>query len=292
MRLPFMKANGNSNGAPAMYTEAGRVASTAENVLDGCQAIARTGEKQLAIIESAIAASGTVSHSLRETAEQARSVSTSSEELVSSVNELAARKSPPEGSELQVVRRATREDVITRLKHQQREQEAQRICLMKIRERGLDMKLARVEQLFDGSRLIFYYTAEGRVDFRELVRDLAAHFRVRIEMRQIGVRDEARMLGGYGSCGRPLCCTTFLQTFEPISIKMAKQQNLSLNPSKLSGMCGRLKCCLRYEIPNGKGVKHGGCADEGGCGSCSNPTGPGGSSGCGSCGPGGCGHCG
>ena len=193
-----------------------------------------------------------------------------------SVSELAARKSPPDGSELQVVRRATREDVVTRLKHQQREQEAQRICLMKIRERGLAMKLARVEQLFDGSRLIFYYTAEGRVDFRELVRDLAAHFRVRIEMRQIGVRDEARMLGGYGSCGRPLCCTTFLQTFEPISIKMAKQQNLSLNPSKLSGMCGRLKCCLRYELPNGKGVKHGGCADEGGCGSCSNPTGPGG----------------
>jgi cell fate regulator YaaT (PSP1 superfamily) len=209
-----------------------------------------------------------------------------------SVNELAARKCPPTGSELQVVRRATREDVITRLKHQQREKEAHRICLMKIRERGLAMKLARVEQLFDGSRLIFYYTAEGRVDFRELVRDLAAHFRVRIEMRQIGVRDEARMLGGYGSCGRPLCCTTFLQSFEPISIKMAKQQNLSLNPSKLSGMCGRLKCCLRYELPNGKGVKHGGCADEGGCGSCSNPTGPGVSGGCGACGSGGCGHCG
>jgi cell fate regulator YaaT (PSP1 superfamily) len=209
-----------------------------------------------------------------------------------SVNELASRKCPPSGSELQVVRRATREDVITRLKHQQREQEAHRICLMKIRERGLAMKLARVEQLFDGSRLIFYYTAEGRVDFRELVRDLAAHFRVRIEMRQIGVRDEARMLGGYGSCGRPLCCTTFLQSFEPISIKMAKQQNLSLNPSKLSGMCGRLKCCLRYELPNGKGVKHGGCADEGGCGSCSNPTGPGVSSGCGACGSGGCGKCG
>jgi cell fate regulator YaaT (PSP1 superfamily) len=209
-----------------------------------------------------------------------------------SVSELAARKCPPAGSELQVVRRATRDDIITRLKHQQREQEAHRICLMKIRERGLAMKLARVEQLFDGSRLIFYYTAEGRVDFRELVRDLAAHFRVRIEMRQIGVRDEARMLGGYGSCGRPLCCTTFLQTFEPISIKMAKQQNLSLNPSKLSGMCGRLKCCLRYELPNGKGVKHGGCADEGGCGSCSNPTGPGVSVGCGSCGTGGCGNCG
>jgi cell fate regulator YaaT (PSP1 superfamily) len=206
-----------------------------------------------------------------------------------SVPELASRKCPPTDSDLKVVRRATREDVLTRLKQQQREHEAQRICLMKIRERGLAMKLAKVEQLFDGSRLIFYYTAEGRVDFRELVRDLAAHFRVRIEMRQIGVRDEARMLGGYGSCGRPLCCTTFLQTFEPISIKMAKQQNLSLNPSKLSGMCGRLKCCLRYELPNGKGVKHGGCADEGGCGSCSNPTGPGG---CGTCGSGGCGKCG
>jgi cell fate regulator YaaT (PSP1 superfamily) len=203
---------------------------------------------------------------------------------------IAARKLPDESSEARVVRRATRDDIVTRLKQQQREQEAQRICLLKIRERGLAMKLTRVEQVFDGSRLIFYYTAEGRVDFRELVRDLAAHFRTRIEMRQIGVRDEARMLGGYGSCGRPLCCTTWLQSFEPISIKMAKQQNLSLNPSRLSGMCGRLKCCLRYELPNGKGVKHGGCADEGGCGSCSNPTGPGGS-GCGSCGSGGCGSC-
>jgi cell fate regulator YaaT (PSP1 superfamily) len=206
---------------------------------------------------------------------------------------LGARKAPPNDSDLQVVRRATRDDVVTRLKQQHREQEAQRICLMKIRERGLAMKLARVEQLFDGSRLIFYYTAEGRVDFRELVRDLAAHFRVRIEMRQIGVRDEAKMLGGYGSCGRPLCCTTFLNTFEPVSIKMAKQQNLSLNPSKLSGMCGRLKCCLRYELPNGKGVKHGGCADEGGCGSCSNPSGPGeASTGCASCTSGSCGSCG
>jgi cell fate regulator YaaT (PSP1 superfamily) len=203
---------------------------------------------------------------------------------------LADKKAPAADSPARVVRRATKDDVLLRLRHQQREKDAHRICLMKIRERGLAMKLARVEQLFDGSRLIFYYTAEGRVDFRELVRDLAAHFRTRIEMRQIGVRDEARMLGGYGPCGRPLCCTTWLQSFEPISIKMAKQQNLSLNPSKLSGMCGRLKCCLRYELPNGKGVVHGGCADEGGCGSCSNPTGPGG--GCGSCGSaGGCGSC-
>ena len=117
---------------------------------------------------------------------------------------------------------------------------------------------------------MFYFTADGRVDFRELVRELAAEFRTRIEMRQIGVRDEAKMLGGYGTCGRPLCCTTFLQSFEPVSIKMAKQQDLSLNPSKLSGLCGRLKCCLRYELPNAKGVVHGGCGSEGGC---DNPSG-------------------
>ncbi len=196
-----------------------------------------------------------------------------------------AQRRAPAAAEAKVLRRATKEDVVARFKHEQRELEAQRVCVLKIKERNLPMKLARVEQLFDGSRLIFYYTAEGRVDFRELVRDLAAEFRTRIEMRQIGVRDEARMLGGYGTCGRPLCCTTWLVTFEPVSIKMAKQQNLSLNPSRLSGMCGRLKCCLRYELPNGKGVKHGGCADEGGCG---NPTGPG----CGSCGSGGgCGTC-
>lgn len=208
--------------------------------------------------------------------------------VMRAISSLAPRRMPAEDSDRRVIRRATRDDVVTRLKHEQREKDAHRICLMKIRERGLAMKLVRVEQLFDGSRLIFYYTAEERVDFRELVRDLAAHFRTRIEMRQIGVRDEAKMLGGYGSCGRPLCCTTWLQSFAPVSIKMAKQQNLSLNPSKLSGMCGRLKCCLRYELPNGKGVKHGGCADEGGCG---NPTGPGGCGGgdCGSCAHGGCG---
>ena len=143
----------------------------------------------------------------------------------------------------------------TRLKHQQREREAHRIASLKIRERGLGMKLTRVEQAFDGSRLIFYFTAEGRVDFRELVRELAAEFHTRIEMRQIGVRDEAKMIGGYGTCGRPLCCTTFLTSFEPVSIKMAKQQDLSLNPSKLSGLCGRLKCCLRYELPNAKGER-------------------------------------
>jgi len=171
------------------------------------------------------------------------------------------------------------------LKHEQREREAVRIASLKIREHGLTMKLARVEHLFDGSRLIFYFTADARVDFRELVRELAAEFRTRIEMRQIGVRDEAKILGGYGSCGRPLCCTTFLTSFEPISIKMAKQQDLSLNPSKLSGLCGRLKCCLRYELPNAKGTVHGGCGSEGGC---DNPSG----CGSGGCGSGSCGSCG
>jgi cell fate regulator YaaT (PSP1 superfamily) len=202
--------------------------------------------------------------------------------VTATIPALAPRQQPSDDSPRRVVRRATREDVATRLRHEHRERDAHQFCGMKIREHGLNMKLTRVEQAFDGSRIVFFYTAEERVDFRELVRELAAHFRMRIEMRQIGVRDEAKMLGGYGPCGRPLCCTTWLTSFEPVTIKMAKQQNLSLNPSRLSGMCGRLKCCLRYEIPNGKGVKHGGCAENGGC---SNPTGPGG--GCGSsCGSG------
>jgi cell fate regulator YaaT (PSP1 superfamily) len=187
------------------------------------------------------------------------------------------RQPPPDAPAPRVVRIATHDDVTARLKHEQREREAHRIAMMKIRERGLGMKVTRVEQLFDGSRLIFYFTADGRVDFRELVRELATEFRTRIEMRQIGVRDEAKMIGGYGTCGRPLCCTTFLTSFEPVSIKMAKQQDLSLNPSKLSGLCGRLKCCLRYELPNAKGLAHGGCGSEGGC---DNPSG---------CGTGGCG---
>ena len=191
--------------------------------------------------------------------------------VVRTIPLIAEKRQPAADAVHSVVRRASRDDIIARLKHQHREQEALRIALMKIRERGLGMKLTRVEQLFDGSKLIFYFTADGRVDFRELVRELASEFRTRIELRQIGVRDEATMLGGYGSCGRPLCCTTWLNTFEPVSIKMAKQQELSLNPSKLSGLCGRLKCCLRYELPNGKGGTHGGCAHEGGCdgGGCS-----------------------
>lgn len=175
------------------------------------------------------------------------------------------------------VRRATADDRTTRERQQRREEEARRTALVLIRQLKLPMKLSRVEQVFDGGRLIFYFTAEGRIDFRELVRLLAAEFRTRIEMRQIGVRDEARMIGGYGSCGRPLCCTTWLQAFDPVSIRMAKQQDLALNPSKLSGLCGRLKCCLRYELPNARGELRGGCGGEGGC---DNPTG---------CGTGGCG---
>jgi cell fate regulator YaaT (PSP1 superfamily) len=208
--------------------------------------------------------------------------------VVHSIHALDDKRRPGADSPNRVVRLASREDIVARLKHQHREQDAFRIATLKVRERGLGMKLTRVEQAFDGSKLVFYFTADSRVDFRELVRELAAEFRTRIEMRQIGVRDEAKMIGGYGTCGRPLCCTTFLQSFEPVSIKMAKQQDLSLNPSKLSGLCGRLKCCLRYELPNAKGVVHGGCGSEGGC---DNPSGCGSGGGCGDCGSGGCGSC-
>lgn len=187
--------------------------------------------------------------------------------VVAEPSALAERRgrAVPADARAGVVRHATREDLGRRLQQQHKEQEAFTFCQLKVRERGLDMKLTRVEHAFDGSKLLFYYTAEHRVDFRELVRDLAAAFHMRIEMRQIGVRDEARLLGGYGPCGRPLCCTTWLASFEPVSIKMAKQQGLSLNPSRLAGMCGRLKCCLRYELPNARGEKHAGCAQEGAC---------------------------
>lgn len=125
--------------------------------------------------------------------------------------------------------------------------EAYEVCSDKVNEHQLDMKLVDVEYTFDRNKVIFYFTADGRVDFRELVKDLAAIFRTRIELRQIGVRDEAKMLGGIGPCGRMLCCSTFLGDFDPVSIKMAKDQNLSLNPTKISGLCGRLMCCLKYE---------------------------------------------
>jgi cell fate regulator YaaT (PSP1 superfamily) len=158
---------------------------------------------------------------------------------------------PPNDQAPRILRRASNQDQALRVRHDQREREAFRLCVMKIRERGLAMKLARVEQLFDASRLVFFFTSEERVDFRELVRELASEFKTRIELRQIGVRDEARLLSGYGTCGRPLCCSTWLKSFEPVSIKMAKQQDLALNPSRLSGLCGRLKCCLRYELNHG-----------------------------------------
>lgn len=146
-----------------------------------------------------------------------------------------------------VVRLADEEDCQKILENRQKEEEAFDIGRQKIVEHNLDMKLVDVEFTFDRSKVIFYFTAEGRVDFRELVKDLASIFRTRIELRQIGVRDEAKMIGGLGPCGRVLCCHTFLGEFEPVSIRMARDQNLSFNPTKISGVCGRLMCCLRYE---------------------------------------------
>lgn len=146
-----------------------------------------------------------------------------------------------------VLRIATLEDEIINKENKEKEKSAFNICLEKIEEHELEMKLIDVEYTFDNNKVIFYFTADGRVDFRELVKDLAAIFRTRIELRQIGVRDEAKMIGGIGPCGVSLCCSTWLGEFEPVSIKMAKEQNLSLNPTKISGICGRLMCCLRYE---------------------------------------------
>ena len=146
-----------------------------------------------------------------------------------------------------VIRVATEEDVEKHNSNKVKEKDALDICLKKIEEHKLNMKLIDVEYTFDNNKVIFYFTADGRVDFRELVKDLATIFKTRIELRQIGVRDEAKMLGGLGPCGRPLCCSTFLGDFASVSIKMAKEQNLSLNPTKISGICGRLMCCLNYE---------------------------------------------
>lgn len=146
-----------------------------------------------------------------------------------------------------VIRKATEEDKKRLETNRRREEEAYKICAQKISEHKLDMNLVDVECAFDGSNLLFYFTADGRVDFRELVKDLAGVFRTRIELRQIGVRDEAKMIGGVGICGRTLCCHGYLDSFVPVSIKMAKEQGLSLNPTKISGSCGRLMCCLKYE---------------------------------------------
>lgn len=146
-----------------------------------------------------------------------------------------------------VIRIATEQDQKVVNKNKQKEKEAFKICLEKIRKHGLEMKLIDVEYTFDGNKILFYFTADGRIDFRELVKDLAAVFRTRIELRQIGVRDETKIRGGIGICGRPLCCSTYLTEFSAVSIKMAKEQNLSLNPTKISGVCGRLMCCLKNE---------------------------------------------
>jgi cell fate regulator YaaT (PSP1 superfamily) len=146
-----------------------------------------------------------------------------------------------------VLRKAQTDDIQKNLENKEKEQEAFNLCIEKIKKHDLNMKLIDVEYTFDNNKVIFYFTADGRVDFRELVKDLAAVFRTRIELRQIGVRDEAKMTGGLGPCGRALCCSTFLGEFAPVSIKMAKEQNLSLNPTKISGICGRLMCCLNYE---------------------------------------------
>lgn len=146
-----------------------------------------------------------------------------------------------------VIRIATEEDKKNEEKNREKEKEAYNICLEKIRNHNLDMKLINAEYTFDNNKVLFYFTADGRIDFRELVKDLAAVFRTRIELRQIGVRDETKIKGGIGICGRPLCCHTYLSEFAPVSIKMAKEQNLSLNPTKISGVCGRLMCCLTNE---------------------------------------------
>lgn len=146
-----------------------------------------------------------------------------------------------------IIRYADEKDLERVAANKKKEEEAFKICEEKIEERKLDMKLVNVEYSFDASKITFFFTADGRVDFRELVRDLATCFHTRIELRQIGVRDEARMLGGIGICGQPYCCKQFLDDFQPVSIKMAKEQGLSLNPTKISGSCGRLMCCLKYE---------------------------------------------
>ena len=172
---------------------------------------------------------------------------------------IAPREVPDESvpPNLRIVHRIADASDLARIdENRAREREARSVCEEKIRELGLKMKLVDVELTFDLSKMLFYFTADGRVDFRQLVRELAGVFRTRIELRQIGVRDEAKMMGGMGCCGRPLCCSTFLGDFVPVSIRMAKEQNLSLNPTKISGICGRLMCCLKYE------------SDGYGCGGC------------------------
>ena len=168
--------------------------------------------------------------------------------VVTSPREVSPEQAPPKLKA--ILRIATADDLAMAETNTEKEQVAVTFCRQRIRQRGLDMKLVRAEYLFDGSKVIFYFTADGRIDFRDLVRDLAQHLRTRIEMRQIGVRDEAKLVGGLGVCGRELCCSSYLREFAPVSVKMAKAQGLALNPAKISGQCGRLLCCLAYEYEN------------------------------------------
>ena len=165
--------------------------------------------------------------------------------VINNPRDVAPEDAPPKLKS--VMRVATEADLQMSANNAQREREALHFCQQRVHERKLEMKLVRAEYLFDGSKIIFYFTADGRIDFRDLVRDLAQHFRTRIEMRQIGVRDEAKLVGGMGICGRELCCSNHLREFIPVSVKMAKAQGLALNPTKISGQCGRLLCCLAYE---------------------------------------------
>ena len=157
-----------------------------------------------------------------------------------------------------VIRKASKRDLIREEQNIDWQNNALKVCTEKAEKLGLDMHLISVDYLFDGSKAIFHFTADGRIDFRDLVKDLASAFHTRIEMKQVGVRDKARIIGGVGPCGRELCCHTFLLNFEPVTIKMAKEQKLNVNPAKLSGVCGRLMCCLMYEHGNGNCCKNGG----------------------------------
>src|SRR5690554_754603 len=167
--------------------------------------------------------------------------------LIAKVTGQIQRRMLPAHSISQVLRKASESDIAQAERNESHERQAYRFCIERIRGRKLPMMLIRVQYMQDGSKIVFYFSAEGRIDFRDLVKDLAHRFRARIEMHQIGVRDGARMLGGIGPCGRELCCSTFLDNFDPVSIRMAKDQGLTLNPKKVSGMCGRLMCCLVYE---------------------------------------------
>lgn len=165
------------------------------------------------------------------------------------------------GASWRILRKATTDDRSTYERKGQSEVRAKSFCLDRVRERSIPLKLVRVHYLFDGTKVVFYYTAEGRIDFRELVKDLARELRMKIEMRQIGVRDEARMLNGFGTCGRKLCCSSFLRSFEPVTLSMAKKQFTGCNPASLTGVCGRLKCCLRFEH-DGNGHREAGSHEE------------------------------